>query len=434
MMMARPAQAAIATGVDVAYASSAVSGPAGTSARYAHEATRSRVWPWWRWYRTGVSPQFAYRQVIETGPHWGRRGQRFEIRTRYRYVPRRVSRRVADVDVLITGIDVYRRGRFLGSIERIPPRIRRTRARIFRHRPARVDREVAVIGGGGFGYELLALRPGGGWKRPAVLAAARVNIRRGAAIPVRRSSLIYTRGARYLTPIPLLPPDIGRISTQLLRYDISYYDDSRFGSIYDGPRWDDEDRYDDRQFEDGRRFEDDDRRFDPDNGPVNGRTVNGRPENGRSVRDRNSQGRNSQGRNSQGREARKSIEEAEPRLSLPRTDARAARNASPTLASRSDRDSRTRSQTQNERTADRNGRSAGRSVSRSEEGASAMRMARRADPSAKRSPEMAGRSARAMRRTPEAVTGRDTRTVGEGDDAVTIKRETKIVRLDDYEE
>jgi len=39
-----------------------------------------------------------------------------------------------------------------------------------------------------------------------------------------------------------------------------------------------------------------------------------------------------------------------------------------------------------------------------------------------------------MRRTPEAVTGRDTRTVGEGDDAVTIKRETKIVRLDDYEE
>ena len=466
MMMARPAQAAIATGVDVAYASSAVSGPAGTSARYAHEATRSRVWPWWRWYRTGVSPQFAYRQVIETGPHWGRGGQRFEIRTRYRYVPRRVSRRVADVDVLITGIDVYRRGRFLGSIERIPPRIRRTRARIFRYRPARVDREVAVIGGGGFGYELLALRPGGGWKRPAVLAAARVNIRRGAAIPVRRSSLVYTRGARYLTPIPLLPPDIGRISTQLLRYDISYYDDSRFGSIYDGPRWDDDrDRYDDRQFEEDRRFEYDyDRRFDSNNGPVNeprsvprsspgegrkgrtpfrqegspstqfaenGRTENRRTENGRpgSVRDRDSQGRDSQGRG-----ARKSIEEVEPRLSLPRTDARTARNASPTIVSRSDRDSSARSQTQNERTTDRNGRSAGGSVSRSEEGASAMRMAQRADPSAKRSPEMAGRSASAMRRTPEAVTRRDTRTVGEGDDVVTIRRETKIVRLDDYEE
>jgi len=44
------------------------------------------------------------------------------------------------------------------------------------------------------------------------------------------------------------------------------------------------------------------------------------------------------------------------------------------------------------------------------------------------------RSDSATRRTPDTVTGRDTRTVGDGDDALTIKRETEIVRLDDYEE
>lgn len=489
MVMPRSAQAAMASTVDVAFAAPATAfAPSGfaVSERVgasvgAGSVAPSRVWPWWRWYRTGISPQFAYRQVVETGPRRGRRAQRFEIRTRYRYVPRRVSRRVADVDVLITGIDVYQRGRFLGSIERIPPRIRRTRARIFRNRPARIDREVAVIGGGGFGYELLALRPGRVWQRPAVLAAARVNVRRGAAIPVRRSSLVYARGARYLTPIPLLPPDIGRISTQLLRYDRSYYDDSRFGSIYDGPRWqydnsfdrydrfDDRSRFDDRRFDDrgfeDRRFEDDrrfegeyDRRFDRDNEPVNGpRTVprsspgddrEGRApfrqdgsaspqfaENRRSEPDRSSQG-------SQGRGARASIEQVEPRTSSPRANARTARTASRATASRSESDSRSRSRSRTERTTGRSERSTGRAAeratertaSRSTERASGMRMARRAESPGRRSVETSGRSARAMRRTPEAVTGRDTRTVGEGDEAVTVKRETKIVRLDDYEE
>ncbi len=467
-MAVRPAEAAMASDADVAFApSTPTTALASWTGAAAHDTARSRVWPWWRWYRTGVSPQFAYRQVVETGPRRGRRAQRFEVRTRYRYVPRRVSRRVADVDVLITGVDVYRRGRFLGSIERIPLRIRRTRARIFRNRPARIDREIAVIGGDGLGYELLALRPERVWQRPAVLAAAQVNIRRGAAIPVRRSSLVYGGRARYLTPIPLLPPNLGRISTQLLRYDISYYDDSHFGPAYDGPRWQHDDGFRNRLES---RFEDEyDWRFDRDNEPINEpRTVprpsrgegresptpfrqegslstqfaaNGRSEqerstqqrSGRLSQDRRSQDRRPQDRRPQNRGARKSIEKEEPRSSLPGDNARRARNASPMIASRSDNESRGAPRSQMKRSSRQNARSAGRTASRSAESAAGMRMARRADSSTRRSAETAGRSASSMRRTPEAVTKRDTRTVGEGEEAVTVKRETKIVRLDDHD-
>ena len=55
------------------------------------------------------------------------------------------------------------------------------------------------------------------------------------------------------SPIPLLPTELGQISTRLLRFDVSYYDDTRLGDIYDGPRWsyegnrdDSFDRFDDR--------------------------------------------------------------------------------------------------------------------------------------------------------------------------------------------
>lgn len=482
--VARPAQAAGVTETDVALASHAVGTAAasvpdasvrevtgqsvtGQSVTGQTVAGQSRVWPWWRWYQAGVSPQFAYRQVVETGRRRGRRAQRFEIRTRYRYVPRRVSRRVADVDVLITGIDVYQRGRFVGSIERIPPRLRRTRARIFRNRPARIDREIAVIGGGGYGYELLALRPGRVWQRPTVLAAARVNIRRGAAIPVRRSTLISSRRSRYLAPIPLLPPDVGQISTRLLRFDVSYYDDSRFGAIYDGPRWsyegdryDSHDRFDDRydsyddRFDprgDGRfddRFKDSrpsrfeprdrpfeapyDRRYDRRKGEVNPpRSVpRPSPQNRRTPYRQEASPttefaeneRLSAKRSAQNPGSRAPAEDVDPR-----PNARTARNASPTIDSRSDNTTRTRNGRGSERAAERSaGRTSGPDV--------AMRMARRSGSSSENATRTAGRSASAMRRTPDTVTGRDTRTVGNGDDAVTIKRETEIVRLDDYEE
>jgi hypothetical protein len=478
MRMSRPAEAAVASSPDRAHAAPTASASVLTSSTWDGSAVESgvatskalsRVWPWWRWYRTGVSPQFAYRQVVETVPRRGRRTQRFEIRTRYRYVPRRVSRRVAEVDVLITGIDIYRRGRFLGSIERIPPEIRRTRARVFRNRPARIDREIAVMGGDGFGYELIALRPERAWKRPVVLAAARVNVRRGAAIPVRRSSLVHLRGARYLTPIPLLPPKLGRISPELLRYHISYYDDSRFGSIYDGPRWqyddrydryghfgdwyddryDDHfdnrdrfglrdrlnDRYDDGRFDEDDRFEDEyDRRFDPDDAPVRRPQTVPRPSPGDGregrapLRQNASPSRQFAGnqRSAPDRGERTSTRKGESRKlrpgspSVPRDNARTARSATPATASRSRNDLSPE-------------RSARQSVLPSLQSGSAMRTARRANDSARRSAETAGRSA-GTRQTPDVVTGRDTRTVGEGDSAVTMKRETKITRLDDYQE
>jgi hypothetical protein len=457
--VARPAQAARATETKMAYAShsvhasysvgEAVAPDLDASARGLTEAPR--VWPWWRWYRMGVSPQFSYRQVVEAGRRRGRRAQRLEIRTRYRYVPRRVSRRVADVDVLITGIDVYQRGRFLGSIERIPPRIRRTRARIFRNRPARIDREIAVIGGGEYGYELLALRPGRVWHRPAVLAAARVNLRRGAAVPVRRSRLISSRRSRNFSPIPVLPTKLGQISTRLLRFDVSYYDDTRLGDNYDGPRWsyegnrdDSFDRFDDRydprydsyddRFERRRREGFDNRfndqspdRFEPRDRPLkapyderydwkNDGVNPPRSAPRSSPPDRRSpyrkgaspttlfaeNGRSPEKDSAPNRGSRAPTQDVDPRPSVPRPDARTARNAPPMTVSRSENASRsTNTRSTNTRSTNRRG---------------------------------SDRSDSATRRTPDTVTGRDTRTVGDGDDALTIKRETEIVRLDDYEE
>lgn len=172
-----------------------------------HRLQNAGDWPWRRWHRARIEPRFEYRQVIRVGQH--RRARRFEGHTRYRYVTRRASWRRAHVDIVIEGIDVYRRGRYLGTVDRLPRGIRRTRARIWRGGRVALDRDVALIGKPRRGYEILALEPSRGHYRPRVLRAAVVRLRRGEAVPIRRSRLIRAHRHQRLAPIPLLPDDIG---------------------------------------------------------------------------------------------------------------------------------------------------------------------------------------------------------------------------------
>ena len=396
-----------------------------SAAQAGASGSTQRVWPWIRWYRSGISPQFAYRQVIQTGLR-GRGRQRLEIRTRYRFVPQRVSRRWANVDIVITGVDVYRRGRFVGSIRRLPASIRRTRVLIRRNGRVRLDREVAVIGGGGLGYELLALRPGGAWRRPVVLSAARVNVRQGRAVPIRRSSLTRGRHGRFLTPIPLLPADVGDVSQRLLRYEPAYYEYSRPNFGYEPPhaygfsgrfeqrfegRFDDdrfdEDRFDDRyddRFDDDRFEGENERRLDrPGRNPLRNdpddirrvpRNRNATPRQDRRTPFRVDVPPSSQvASNSERRRGAR--------------ESHSARASTPETSRRSPLTSRTRSTPRAER-----GSRTGRSSTRSEN----------------------GREATAMRRAPETIRKHDTRTVRREGSEVRVERETKLTRLDDYEE
>lgn len=367
-----------ASGATLAEGDVALTAPA---AQAGASGSAQRVWPWIRWYRSGISPQFAYRQVIQAGPR-GRGRQRLEIRTRYRFVPQRVSRRWANVDIVITGVDVYRRGRFVGSIRRLPASIRRTRALIRRNGHVRLDREVAVIGGGGLGYELLALRPGGAWRRPVVLSAARVNVRQGRAVPIRRSSLTRGRQGRFLTPIPLLPADVGDVSPRLLRYEPAYYEYSRRNFGYDTPpafgypgRF--EQRFEDR-FEDDRVDDRYDNRFDNDRYEGEYDRRFDRPGRNPLRADRDDVRRVPRNRNA-----------------TPRKDTRSPLTARTGNTSRAERGSRT-------------GRSSARSAT--------------------------GREATAMRRAPETIRRQDTRTVERESSEVRVERETTLTRLDDYED
>lgn len=207
------------------------------------DAAGREPWPWTRWHRQRVTPRFAYRQEVNVqlpkrragravrsgrgnGRVDGRRGGRgwrssVEVRTLYTYRIRQANRRRARVQIRIDAIEMYRGRRFLGVVDRIPARLRRIDATITRRGGVRFNQEVALIGGPGVGFELVATRPshrgywGGGWR---ARAAGMLDLYNGRVVPVRGSRLSRPRAFPGLVPVSLVPAD----ADWLYRHDAVY--------------------------------------------------------------------------------------------------------------------------------------------------------------------------------------------------------------------
>lgn len=195
------------------------------------EATRG-VWPWVRWHRRQVRPRFSFEQRLQVRTRRGRGVQttRLTVRTIYHYRVLRARRSFARVEVVIDAIEAYRRGRFIGRIDRIPRRLRTVRADVRRDGRIRFNRDVLLVGAPGLGFELVATRPHqGGFhrKRPKILAVGRVKPRQGRVVPVRYSQLLNRHRSRVI-PTPLIPDDVDRFYAGVAgpyRYDAYGYGD-----------------------------------------------------------------------------------------------------------------------------------------------------------------------------------------------------------------
>jgi len=178
-------------------------------------ASTAHYWPWRQWRRARVTPRFEYRQLIGAHAHRRSRSPSFEIRTRYRYITRSASRFRARFDVVVEGIDVYRRGRYIGTVDRLPRSLQRVRARVRRGRAPALDRRLVLVFRPGQGFEVLALDARRRSSRPRVREVGVVRLREGRVYSVRRSRLLHGRRYTSLVRVPLLPSHLG----QERRYD-----------------------------------------------------------------------------------------------------------------------------------------------------------------------------------------------------------------------
>jgi hypothetical protein len=208
---------------DLARAASAV-GPLADGADSWGE--RTARWPWVRWERRGRSPQMVFRQVLPDRsvrpyrrPHRDRHRRyrgRIEIETRYHFRVRRASWRRARAVLVVDALVVRRDGRRIGVIRKLPRALRRARVTVTRNGRVRSDRRLVVVGERGRGFELVALSTRSGPRRAGrPIAVAEVQLRRGRAVPVRRS--LFLRDRRAGEPVPILTARAVR-SPRPLRY------------------------------------------------------------------------------------------------------------------------------------------------------------------------------------------------------------------------
>ena len=183
-------------------------------------------WPWVRWERRRRSPQMVFRRVLpERSIRPDRRHRRerhrrprgrIEVETRYHFRVRQASWRRARAVLVVDAIVVRRDGRRIGVIRKLPRALRRARVTVTRNGRVRSDRRLAVVGEQGRGFELVALSTRSGPRRAGrPIAVAEVQLRRGRAVPVRRS--LFLRDRRAGEPVPILTARAVR-SPRPLRY------------------------------------------------------------------------------------------------------------------------------------------------------------------------------------------------------------------------
>ena len=171
-------------------------------------------WPWEHRYRRGWSPTYRYRQVVYVDAGWGRhrRESRLDVRTFYRQRVNSASRNRAQVEIYIDRIEVFENGYFLGEVRQIPHQLARVNATLQRGRPARLDRDLFIIGDPDAGFELISTRHYGGfvynhYRRSHGYRAGFLDFRRGRVRAISRSRFFDPFDFRGVVPIYLLPED-----------------------------------------------------------------------------------------------------------------------------------------------------------------------------------------------------------------------------------
>jgi hypothetical protein len=190
------------------------------------------VWPWQVRYERHWAPRYRYRQVIrvETVIN-GRRNQAdVEVETVYTHSVREANDQFAIVDIEIERVEIYQGNRFLGYVEDVPSRLRRTSATVYRDGDVIFDRDIFLVGDSYVGFEMVSTQAYDGYVLDAYhhtdgYLAGKVDLRRHRVSTVRSSRLFKPHRFDGLVPISLLPSDEGWLADYGFEAISASYDD-----------------------------------------------------------------------------------------------------------------------------------------------------------------------------------------------------------------
>lgn len=183
-------------------------------------------------YSYGYTPRFSYRQSVLVESGYG--GQRFnndlEVKTYIRKKVRDVRGDQVEIEFTIDELEIYDRGRFVGTVSNIPNPFRRIRATVFPDGYVEFDRMTYVVGDARSGFELLSTRYAGGDLNQAFGRDVEVGVLdfyKRRVNRVRYSRLYDPSGFRGFVPVELIPDDdywgFQYISGGYTRNDDYYY-------------------------------------------------------------------------------------------------------------------------------------------------------------------------------------------------------------------
>ncbi|MBN8586935.1 MAG: hypothetical protein J0L94_01280 [Rhodothermia bacterium] len=197
--------------------------------------------------RTNWRSNYVYKQYVYVDDGWDYNGSELEIRTRIRQETSRSGFSYARITYTITGIDLYRDGYHIGSVNTLPGNFGRLYATLSPNGDIRFDNMTYIIGDPASGFELINTR----YTNSYYIGAARnartavLDFRARRAHEVQYSHFISDRYYRDYTMVPLVPENdeygFGYTVAGFNYNDDWYYDDN-----YDNYRGDDRYRSDTR--------------------------------------------------------------------------------------------------------------------------------------------------------------------------------------------
>jgi hypothetical protein len=186
---------------------------AGKYAYHNRRPRRTRIdihvgWPWIIRYEHHWHPRIRTRHVIHVDVGYGsaRRRARMEFETVYRQRVRRANDDYAVIDIDLEEVAIYRDGRYIGSVDRIPGHLSRAVATVWRDGELEYDRDIFVVGNSAAGFELISEEylPDGRTR----VQAGRIDLIRGRVRSISRSRLYDPFYPDRFYAQSLLPEDV----------------------------------------------------------------------------------------------------------------------------------------------------------------------------------------------------------------------------------
>jgi hypothetical protein len=151
---------------------------------------------------------------VETVVGGRRHESNVEVETIYNHRIRRATDEYAEVDVEIERLEIYHEGQYVGYVENLPDRLRKTRATVYRDGTVEFSRELFLVGDPYVGFEVVSTRAYDGYVLDAYhhsdgYYAGRVDLRSNRVRTIRSSRLFKPGRFDGLVPISLLPRDEG---------------------------------------------------------------------------------------------------------------------------------------------------------------------------------------------------------------------------------